>query len=89
MAFSSSLKKVDQIGTTQVQYHDVNLAGVTTGHIKTGLSNILFADHNNETTAGGRVKINRNAADNAYEAGGLLLVGFTSNDVGSVMVHGN
>jgi hypothetical protein len=89
MAFSSALKKRDVQGTVQVHVYDVNLAAVTTGHIKTGLSNIVFADCNNETTAGGRVKINRNSADDAVEMGGVLLVGFTSNDVGSVMVYGN
>lgn len=89
MAFSSTLKKRDIQGTTQVQAYDVNLASVTTGHIKTGLSNIIFAVANNETSVTGRVKINRNSADDAVEMGGVLLIGFTSNDVGSVMIHGN
>lgn len=90
MAFSSTLKKSDICGTTQVKFFDVNFASVTTGAVKSGFSNVLFAVFNNGTTeAQGLVKINRNAADNAAEAGTVNISGVTSNDVGQLMVYGN
>jgi hypothetical protein len=90
MAFSSTLKKSDVFGTTQVKFYDLNFASVTTGAVKTGFSNILHADFVNGTTeAQGLVKINRNAADNAAEAGTVNVSSVTSNDTGLLIVYGN
>lgn len=90
MAFSSTLKKADIFGTTQVKIFDVNFASVTTGAVKTGFSNVLFAVFNNSTTeAQGLVKPNRNAADAAAEAGTVNISGVTSSDVGQLIVYGN
>lgn len=90
MAFSSTLKKSDVHGSLQVQVYTADFNAVTTGHIKTGLSNIIFAVHNNEVTEGdGKVEINRDSGDTAAEPGGLLLSGFTLSDVATVIVYGN
>lgn len=90
MAFSSTLKKSDVFGTTPVKIYDVDFASVTTGHVKTGFSTVHLAFFNNGTTeAQGLVKINRNAADNAAEAGGINISGVTSSDVGQLIVYGN
>lgn len=90
MAFSSSLKKEDVQGTMICKVFDLSFAGVgvTSGHVKTGLGTVVFAAHNNETTATGRVKLNRNADDTAAEAGSIFLAGFTAEDVGQVIVYG-
>lgn len=90
MAFSSSIKKHDVHGSLVCQIHEVKFTGVgvTSGHIKTGLSTVVFAVHNNETSASGKVELNRNAADTAAEPGSILLNGFTAEDVGQVMVYG-
>lgn len=90
MAFSSTLKKHDVVGSMQVRIFDVNFASVTTGAVKTGFSNILFCDFcNNTTEAQGLVKPNRNAADNAAEVGTINISGVTSSDVGQLIVYGN
>lgn len=90
MAFSSTQKKADVFGTTQVKFYDVNFASVTTGAVKTGFSNVLHADFvNNTSEAQGLVKINRNAADNAAEAGTVNVSGVTASDVGQLIVYGN
>lgn len=90
MAFSSTQKKSDVFGTTQVKFFDVNFASVTTGAVKTGFSNVLHADFVNGTSeAQGLVKINRNAADSAAEAGTVNVSGVTASDVGQLIVYGN
>lgn len=92
MPFVSSTKREDVQGTMICKVIDVSFtgAGVTSGHVKTGLSNVIFAAHNNEVTATGRVKLNRNAADTAAEPGSIFLVGFTAEDATvQVIVYGN
>jgi hypothetical protein len=90
MAFSSTHKKSDVFGTTQVKFFDVNFASVTTGAVKSGFSNVLHAEFTNGTSeAQGLVKINRNAADDAAEAGTVNISGVTSDDVGQLVVFGN
>lgn len=89
MAFSSTLKKQDVMGTTLVKILDVNFASVTTGHVKTGFGTVLAAVFTNGVSEGqGLVKINRNAADDAAEQGGVNISGVTSNDTGTLIVYG-
>lgn len=90
MAFSSSLKKRDIHGTMQFKIIDCNFASVTSGHVKTGFGTVYAAFFNNGTTeAQGLVKINRNSADNAAEAGGIHISGVTASDIGQLIVYGN
>lgn len=89
MAFSSSVKKQDVIGTMQVQIIDCNFAAVTTGAVQTGFKQVFAAVFNNGTTeAQGLVKINRNAADDAAEIGTVNVSGVTASDVGQLIVFG-
>lgn len=89
MAFSSSVKKQDVIGTMQVKIIDCDFAAVTTGHVKTGFSQVFAAVFNNGTTeAQGLVKINRDAADTVAEIGGVNISGVTLSDVGQLIVFG-
>jgi hypothetical protein len=89
MAFSSSLKKSDVSGTTPYKIYTCDFASVTTGHIKTGFSTVIAAFFNNGVTEGqGLVKINRNSADDAAEAGGVNVSGVTSDDTGQLIVFG-
>lgn len=90
MAFSSSVKKHDVIGTMQVKIFDCSFASVTTGLVKSGFSNVFAAVFSNGTTeAQGLVKLNRNAADDGAEVGSVNVSGVTSNDVGQLIVFGN
>ncbi len=90
MAFSSTCKKSDVFGTTQVKFFDVDFASVTTGAVATGFSTVLAATFNNSVSeAQGLVKINRNAADNAAEAGTVNISGVTASDAGQLIVYGN
>lgn len=89
MAFSSSVKKHDVVGTMQVKIFDCSFAAVTTGLVKTGFSQILYAGFTNNTTeAQGLVKPNRNAADDGAEIGSVNVSSVTSNDVGQLIVYG-
>lgn len=88
MAFTATKIKEDIVGTAKVQVYECSLASVTSGHIPTGLANVLFATFNNETSEDGKLEKNRNAADDAAERGGVLLDGFTANDIVTVFVYG-
>lgn len=88
MAFSYSIKKQGVMGDLQYKVYDVNFASVTSGHIPTGLSNVVFATFNNDVSEDGKLEQNRNSADDAAEYGGVLLNGFTADDTGTVMVFG-
>ena len=89
MAFSSAVVKSDVIGTGQIKIFTATFAAVTVGAFKTGLSHILFADHNNGTTAGaGKVLINIASDGTTAEEGSIYFTGFTSNDVAKVFVYG-
>ena len=89
MAFSSTVKKNDVVGTMNVKVFDVDFASVTTGAVKTGFNQILFsAFTNNVSEAQGLVKNNRNAADNAAEVGTINISGVTANDAGQLIVFG-
>lgn len=89
MAFSSAQVATDVHGTMECQIYTINSAGVTSGYIKTGFSNILFARLNNATTAGaGKVLINKASDGSTAEGGGLYMSGLTSNDVGEIIVFG-
>jgi hypothetical protein len=89
MAFSSTVKKHDVVGTMQVKIFDCNFASVTTGLVKTGFRQILFSSFvNNTTEAQGLVKNDRNAADDGAEIGSVNVSGVTSNDVGQLIVYG-
>jgi hypothetical protein len=90
MAFSSTVKKHDVIGTMQVKIIACDFASVTTGLVKTGFSNVFAAVFSNGVTeAQGLVKLNRNAADDAAEVGSVNISGVTSNDTGDLIVFGN
>jgi hypothetical protein len=89
MAFSSTVKKFDVVGTMQVKIFDCDFASVTTGLVKTGFNQILFtAFTNNVSEAQGLVKNDRNAADNAAELGSVNISGVTASDVGQLIVYG-
>jgi hypothetical protein len=89
MAFSSSVKKHDVQGTMILKVLDFNAASVTSGYVKTGLRNIVFAVISNRSTAGaGKALVNIASDGTTAEQGGLFLSGLTSNDVGSVLVYG-
>jgi hypothetical protein len=89
MAFSSTVTKSDVQGTMICKVISASFAAVTSGAIKTGLSNIAFAVHNNEKTEGdGLMKINIASDGSTAEHGSLYFSGFTSNDVATVLVYG-
>lgn len=89
MAFSSSKVDNNISGKFQEFFFDANFASVTSGYIKTGLSNIVFADHlNNVTENDGKVSINKASDGTTFEKGGLYLSGFTSNDTARIRVVG-
>lgn len=89
MAFSSTVKKHDVVGSMQVKVFDCNFAAVTTGLVKTGFNQILFANFvNNTTEAQGLVKPDRNAADDGAEIGSVNISGVTASDVGQLIVFG-
>lgn len=90
MAFSSTQVKHDLMGNTQVKFFSVDFAAVTSGHVKTGFSNVLAAFFNNAVSeAQGLVKINRDSGDTAAEAGGVHISGVTLSDTGVLVVFGN
>lgn len=90
MAFSSSVVKNDVQGTMLCKVITASFAAVTSGHVKTGLRNILFAVHNNEVTEGdGKIVINKASDGSTAEAGGLYCSGFTASDVATILVYGN
>lgn len=90
MAFSSTVQKNDVQGTMVCKVYQASFASVTSGHIKTGLSNVVFAVHNNETTEGdGKLVINKASDGSTAEGGGIYFSGFTANDVATVIVYGN
>lgn len=76
------------MGDLKYVVYDVNFAGVTSGHIPTGLSNVVFGVANNDVSEDGKLEQNRNSADSAAEYGGVLLNGFTADDTGTVFVIG-
>lgn len=88
MAFSYTKQKSGVMGDLQYVVYSVDFASVTSGHIPTGLSNVVFATFNNDVSEDGKLEMNRNSADNAAEYGGVLLNSFTSNDTGTVFVIG-
>lgn len=90
MAFSSTVKKHDIQGTMVMKVIAVNAAAVTSGYVKTGLRNVVFAVFNNGTTAGkGLVLINIASDGTTAEQGGVYISGLTSGDVGQLLVYGN
>jgi hypothetical protein len=90
MAFSSTKLDTNLNGKYQEFYFDVNFASVTVGYIKTGLRNIIFADHLNNTTENdGKLVINKASDGSTAEQGGLYMTGFTSNDTARIRVIGN
>lgn len=90
MAFSSTVKKHDVQGTMICKVIEATFAAVTSGHIKTGLANIVAAVHNNETTEGdGKIVINKASDGTTAEKGGLYCSGFTASDVATIIVYGN
>jgi hypothetical protein len=90
MAFSSSVKKHDVVGTMQVKIYDCDFASVTTGLVKTGFSNVFAAVFTNGVSeAQGLVKLNRNAADDGAEVGSVNVSGVTASDTGTLIVFGN
>jgi hypothetical protein len=88
MAFSYTIKSRDVVGTKQKMVFDVNFASVTSGHIVTGLSNVVEATFNNDVSEDGKLEINRDSGDTATEYGSVLLNGFTADDTGTVTVYG-
>lgn len=89
MAFSSSKSRDDVFGSTKVAFFSCDFASVTTGAVKTGFSTVIDATFRNAVSEGqGLVKINRNAADDAAEAGTVNISGVTSNDTGTLIVYG-
>lgn len=89
MAFTSVLLKTDVVGSQMVQFYTCTFTAVTSGYIKTGLHNVLMAQHNNETTeADGKVKKNIATDGSTAELGGVYFSGFTAGDVVTVEVKG-
>jgi hypothetical protein len=89
MAFSSTAVDSNISGKFIEKYFDVNFSSVTSGYVKTGLRNIVFADHlNNVTENDGRLKINFASDGSTVEQGGLYMTGFTSNDTARIRVVG-
>jgi hypothetical protein len=88
MAFGYTIKKQGVMGDLQYKVYTVDFASVTSGHIPTGLSNVVFATFNNDVSEDGKLEQNRNSGDSATEYGGVLLNSFTSNDTGTVFVIG-
>lgn len=90
MAFSSAVVKSDVMGTGQVKIFSAAFTAVTVGAIKTGLSHVLFASHNNETTAGnGKMLINIASDGTTAEEGSIYFSGFTSGAAAKVFVYGH
>ena len=89
MAFSSEKVAEGQISGLKVQLWTWNAASVNEGIIRTGLSNVRIALHNNDTTeADGKIQKNKSAAS-TVEQGAIFLSSVTSNDVGEMLVIGN
>jgi hypothetical protein len=89
MAFSSSKVGDNVNGKYKELYFDADFASVTLGHIKTGLSTIIFAEHLNNTTENdGKLAINKASDGSTAEQGGLYCSGFTSNDTARIKVTG-
>lgn len=90
MAFLSTQVKHDICGTMQVKIFSCNFASVTTGAVKTGFSNIHFADFvNNVSEAQGLVKQNIAADGSTAEVGTVNVSGVTASDTGKLIVYGN
>lgn len=88
MAFSHDLKDQDILGTKFVKVFHLNFADVTSGHVKTGLSKVMFASCNNETGGVAKVAINKNAANSAAENGSIHISGATADDLATLFVYG-
>lgn len=83
MAFSSTLVSSNVVGNKRELIFSWNSAGVTTGTISTGLSNVEHMSVNNLVTADkpGKAVVS--------SAGVITLSGVTSNDTGTILVKGN
>lgn len=81
MAFSSAKKARTLAGTLVIEVHSFDCASVTSGTIKTGMSQVLAAIPHNHTTEGDGKAV-------PGPDGDVDLSGYTSNDVGTVMVIG-
>lgn len=89
MAFSSTRTELQQLGQVTLQIHSVDFAGVTSGHIKTGMARVRAAFFNNEgTEAQGIVKINKASDGSTAEGGGIYISDVTSGDTGTLTVIG-
>jgi hypothetical protein len=89
MAFSSTRVGQGQIAGLKCELYDWNGDSVTEGIVRTGLGQVLMCILNNDTTEDqGLVKRNKSAAS-TVENGAVFISGFTSGDVGQILVIGN
>lgn len=88
-AITNTLLKQDVHGSTKVQIWKSVLTSVTSGIIATGLSRVLSAQCNNETTADDAGKVQRNySAASTVTNGNIFVSSFTSGDELTCIVHG-
>ena len=81
MAFSSSKKASSLMGNLKVEVHSCDFAGVTTGDISIGMSNIMHVSFNNAVTeAAGLVTVNGQT---------VTISSVVASDTGTLLVIGN
>ena len=89
MAFTYVVREQGVEGNKRYQILECTFTAVTVGYLPTGFSNILYASHNNETTAAaGLVKPNKASNGSTVEFGGIYFSGFTSGDFAVVKIEG-
>lgn len=80
MAFSATLKRQNVAGVLRQQIWEWNAAGVTSGTIKTGLSQIDHISFNNQVT--------ENDGKAVASGSDINITSVTSNDTGTISVWG-
>lgn len=88
MAFSATKTEQQLLGAVKMQVWSLDFDSVTEGEVKTGLSQVRYANFMNEVTEGdGRTLVNKSDASTT-SAGSVFVDGATSDDTGYLLVIG-